>query len=56
MCYDSQGITVIDVEMTSIKKLRDGVIKEKKKSKIEKMSQTDSEFEENLEIYGFEKD
>ena len=42
--------------MTSIKKLRDGVIKEKKKNKIQKMPQTDSEFEENLEIYGFEKD
>ena len=56
VCYDSQGITIIDVEMTSVKKLRDGVIKQKKKSKMQKISPTDGEFEDNLEIYGFEKD
>ena len=42
--------------MDSIKKLRDGVIKEKKKKKLDKISCIDSNFDDHLEIYGFEKE
>ena len=54
MCYDHQGISIIEVELSTIKKLRDGTIMERKKSKLEKILSTDYNFEDTLEIYGFE--
>ena len=39
--YDSQGITVIEIDLSSVRKLRDGVIKPKKKNKMELIPNTD---------------
>lgn len=48
VCYDSIGITTVDVIVTSIRKLGEGSVKENKKYKISILSNTDDNFEDQL--------
>lgn len=48
ICYDCHGLNIIDVTLNSIRKLRDGVIKEKKKNTIDTIPNSDGEFSDQL--------
>ena len=55
VCYDCHGLNIIDVDLTSIRKIKEGGIKEKNKNSIESIPESDGNFAEQLETHGFEE-
>jgi len=48
-------LNIIDVIVSSIRKMKDGTIKEKKKNSLESIPDSDGDFADQLEINGFDE-
>ena len=55
VCYDSQGITVVELDVLSIRKLGERSFKENRIVRSYLTTNHEKGFDDQLEIFGFEK-